>query len=216
MNQRAEVEGWIRIAAAVILAAGCGAAGPAGPAGPAERSLPGAPSPAENFGADLVGWWQLDEGSGTLAGDASGLGNNGTLVGAAAFTSDALLGTAVDLTAQSGRVDVPHHASLEPPVGTIEVWIKVAALQNTDVVAKTTDCRVRTDPMCLVPTGISVIGLRIQEDGGANAFIANDDPTTPGAPWRTALSGPGLITPGEWHHLAMRWDGSEIALFVDG
>ena len=27
----------------------------------------------------LVGWWRFDEGSGTVAGDSSGNGNNGTI-----------------------------------------------------------------------------------------------------------------------------------------
>jgi hypothetical protein len=172
--------------------------------------------PAGNFGADLVGWWKLDERTGTIAHDASGLAYDGTLAGAVAFGSDALLGQAADFTGPDGRIAVPHTADLEPEKGTIEAWIKVAQLDNWDVVAKTTDCRVRTDPSCATPTGISVIGLRIQADGGVNAFVANDDPSTPGAPWRFAQSGPGLIVPGTWHHLAMRWDGSEIAVFVDG
>jgi len=30
----------------------------------------------------LVGWWSFNEGSGTVAGDSSGYGNNGTIYGA--------------------------------------------------------------------------------------------------------------------------------------
>lgn len=37
-----------------------------------------------------------------------------------------------------------------------------------------------------------------------------------GAPWASAFSPPNLITPGKWHHLAMRWDGNTVAVFVDG
>ncbi len=35
--------------------------------------------------AELVGWWKLDEGSGTAAADSSGYGNDGTLEGSAAW-----------------------------------------------------------------------------------------------------------------------------------
>jgi hypothetical protein len=31
--------------------------------------------------ADLVGWWRLDEGTGTTAYDSSGNGNDGTILG---------------------------------------------------------------------------------------------------------------------------------------
>jgi len=30
------------------------------------------------------------------------------------------------------------------------------------------------------------------------------------------MSPPGLVTPGAWHHLALRWDGGNVAVFVDG
>lgn len=169
-----------------------------------------------NFGADLVGWWKLDERSGSLAHDASGLGHDGTLTGAVSFSSDALLGNAASFTGPEGRIAVPHTADLEPEKGTIQAWIKVSALDNWDVVAKVSSCRVRTDPPCTATVGFSVIGLRLRASGGVSAFVANDDPTTPGAPWRFAESAPGLVSPGNWHHLAMRWDGSEIAVFVDG
>ena len=38
--------------------------------------------------ADLIGWWPLDEGSGTTAVDASGNGNDGTLIGDPAWDAE--------------------------------------------------------------------------------------------------------------------------------
>lgn len=166
----------------------------------------------ENFGAGLSGWWLLDEGGGTLAADSSGVGNHGSLVGAVAFTPNAVLGSALDFTGPNGGVIVAHSPSLEPVKGTIEAWVKVAQLHNADIVMKTTDLLVRTH----ISGGFSVYGLRITHDGRAVGFIANDDPTTPGAPWRSAVSPPNLLIPGQWHHLAMRWDGSTVDIFVDG
>lgn len=169
-----------------------------------------------NFGEGLVGWWLLDEGNGSVAFDSSGLGNDGGLSGGVSFTSDALLGSALDFTSADGALMVPHDLSLEPAVGTIQVWIKVAELQNSDIIYMGTTCKVRTDENCVDPTGISVIGLRITEQGSAYAFVANDDPTTPEAPWRLAVSPFGLIRTDKWHHLAMRWDGKTLDIFVDG
>jgi hypothetical protein len=167
---------------------------------------------ASPLGTDLASWWQFDEGSGNTAADASGLGNNGYLQGEVAFTQDSLMGTALDFTGPSGTFIVPHNPSLEPATGTIEVWVKIAALQNSDILTKLTSLWVRTN----YPCGCSVYGLRITENGSAYAFVGNNDPTDPVHPWRTAESEPGLITSEEWHHLVMRWDGSMIAVFVDG
>ena len=38
-----------------------------------------------DLGSDLVGWWKLDETTGTVAADSSGNGRNGTVTGAASW-----------------------------------------------------------------------------------------------------------------------------------
>lgn len=169
---------------------------------------------AANFGQGLTGWWQFDDGNAAIATDASGLGNDGILSGDVFPTTDALRGKALDFTDLDGLVTIPHTPSLEPVTGTIEVWVKVDTLQDSDIYGAVTDCKIRTDPSCSVPTGISVIGLRIQADGGAHAFVADDH--VPGNPWVTASAPAGLLTADVWHHLAMRWDGETVAIFVDG
>jgi hypothetical protein len=161
----------------------------------------------------VVGWWKFDEGVGTFVGDSSGLGNDGSLIGDAAFTTDALKGSAADLYGSSGSVRIPHDPSLEPAMGTIEVWIKIGYNHDADVVMKTTTHMVRSG----VSGSFSVYGLRILVDGGVQAFIANDDAPPGGTNhWTFVRSSDGLIIPGQWHHLALRWDGSEVAVFVDG
>jgi hypothetical protein len=168
------------------------------------------------FGAGLVGWWRFDDAAADPAvTDESGLGNHGVLVADAAYSPEALLGMAVDITGPSGHVSVPHDPSLEPATGTFQAWVKVAALKDADVASKSTLCMVRTED-CSEPIGRSVIGLRIMETGGVAAFIANNDPATSAGPWTFATVAADAITTGTWHHLAMRWDGAELALFVDG
>lgn len=161
----------------------------------------------------VVGWWRFDEGVGTLVGDSSGNGNDGTLHGDAAFTTDALKGYAADLFDSSGSVRIPHDPSLEPAIGTIEVWIKVGYTHDADIVMKTTTRMVRSQKS----GSFSVYGMRVLHLGGVQAFIANDD-SPPGGTnhWTFVRTPDDLIIPGVWHHLVMRWDGSELALFVDG
>jgi len=167
-----------------------------------------------HHGSGLVGWWTFDDGNAALATDSSGLGNDGVLGGGAVPTTDAVRGKALDFTDDDAQVTIPFDPSLQPATGTIEVWVKVDTPQNSDIFVAVSDCAIRTDPTCANVIGISVIGLRIQADGGAHAFIADDH--APDDPWAFATAPAGLITLGRWHHLAMRWDGAKLALFVDG
>jgi len=71
--------------------------------------------------ADLVGWWRFDEGSGTIAYDSSGNGNDGTLVGGATWAAGRF-GGGIELDGTSGYVSVP---GFELTTGTITfaIWI---------------------------------------------------------------------------------------------
>ena len=161
--------------------------------------------------AGLVGWWRFTESGGSVAGDSSGAGNDGTLIGAAFFDLDATLGSALEIRDESGGVLVPHAGSLEPPTGTIAVWFKVDGRQNSDLVAKFTDLMVRTNK----PGWFSVYGLRVLKNGAVEGFVANDDPAAWGS-WTFARSRTGLYRLHQWHHLVLRWDGNTVAIFLDG
>jgi hypothetical protein len=162
-----------------------------------------------NFGEGLVCWLKFDEGSGITVTDSSGHGNDGILGGS--FTNDAVLGSAVDLSHPYHEVRI-ESTCFEPVTGTIEIWVKIANPQNADIVRKITNLKVRTNEV----GAWSAYGLRIRADGSVHASVFNNDPTTPGQPWRAARSPINLVTLDQWHHLAMRWDGSTVAVFVDG
>jgi hypothetical protein len=169
-----------------------------------------APSPAQSR---LVGWWKFDEGSGATAYDDSRLGHHGALHGGCSFTKDGLRGGAIDFACLDGYISVSHSSNLEPATGTIQVWVKPALLQNADILFKTSNVLQQTGAM---GTYGGVYGLQIKADGGAVAYVLNDDPATPGAPWRFAYAPAGSIQAAKWHHLAMRWDGTRLSIFVDG
>jgi hypothetical protein len=131
----------------------------------------------------------------------------------AGYSSEGLVGCALDVSGSepgNAHLKVEYSPSLEPAMGTIEAWVKVDHMQNADIVRKTTDQWLRTGA-----TGsFSVYGLRIAIDGSVRALVGNDDSS--GDHWTFASSAPGLVTVDTWHHLAMRWDGATLALFVDG
>jgi len=161
--------------------------------------------------AGLVGWWRFAEAGGSLAADSSGQGNGGTLVGSAFFDLDPMLGSALEVREASGGVKIPHDSSLEPPTGTIEAWVKVDSRQDSDVVVKVTRLMVRTN----WSGWFAVYGLHLLKNGAVEGFVANDDPAVWGH-WTYARSRTGLYKLHQWHHLALRWDGSTVAVFLDG
>jgi hypothetical protein len=66
----------------------------------------------------------FDEGSGTVAGDSSGYGNNGTIYGATWVAGE--YGQALSFNGTNNYVEVPSSGILAPSSITIEFWVKVA------------------------------------------------------------------------------------------
>ena len=78
--------------------------------------------------ADLLAYWQFDEGSGDTVEDMSGNGNHGTIEGAE-WVTNAIFGSALQFDGVDDRVVVPDSASLHPQTGdiTVEGWVNVAS-----------------------------------------------------------------------------------------
>lgn len=121
---------------------------------------------------------------------------------------------------------VAHNTTLEPPTGMITARVKLDAFPTADglVLDKSTFWFRRTEPA--IPTfddgnghqilvGRTVYELRILADGRLRATIGNDDPTTPGAPWRAVESGAAL-TVGRWNEIGMTWDGCNLTVLQNG
>lgn len=73
----------------------------------------------------LVGYWPMDEGSGTETYDASANGNNGTLVGNPAWATGKV-GSAVTFNGTSQYADLGDASALQNSVMTVEAWIKTS------------------------------------------------------------------------------------------
>ncbi len=160
----------------------------------------------------IVGWWLFNDGYGITAHDSSGLGNNGTLVSTTFFTTDPQRGNVLNVNGAPGEVDFPFSTSLEPATGTVMVWVKPTLAQTADVVQLTTDLLVsnnRGGPFY-------AYCLRVNKNGAPVAIIANNDPKTNGNYPQIVVQGSSQAKLNRWTHLAMRWDGSTLSLFING
>ena len=80
-----------------------------------------------------MAWWPLDEAAGTAALDATGGGNDGTLVGDVARIAG-VSGNAVSLDAGGERIEVPASTLDGADVVTIAMWIATDSRQTQTLV----------------------------------------------------------------------------------
>jgi len=144
----------------------------------------------------LVASYRLDDGVGTAAGDASGLGRTGTLVSGARWAASGEHGGAVELDGVSGHVDLPALGTAVP--WTLEAWVKPAREAGDVAIVGSWTSADRGGPMIWIDHLSGHYRLTFGTD------IANylDSGVTP--------------VVGEWHHVAATTDGTTARFFVDG
>lgn len=153
--------------------------------------------------ADLVGEWQLNEGAGTFAGDSSGFGNNGTVSGDAAWVTGHE-GMALNFTGNTGQVQVPSSAALEPQTAvSVAAWVRHAGSPG--------------DYAYLVAKGVNgciaaSYGLYSGASGGLQFYVSHNQGTVYAD---SPDSGAG-IWDGNWHQVVGTFDGTTVRLYVDG
>ncbi len=153
--------------------------------------------------AGLVGWWQLDEGSGTTTKDSSGNGNDGTLEGNPTWVSGQV-GNALAFANQ--RVTIKASKSLTGDLFqgpfTLTVWINAKRTGNT----------------------WQQIFRAIRTAGNSNdtLFINNDGRLS----WRGLVNGAwaggmcetagGVVPADQWTHAAVTGDKTNFRIYING
>ena len=157
---------------------------------------------------NLVGLWHFDEGSGTIAEDTSGNGNDGTLTNMDPATDwvDGKLGKALDFDGVDDHVNCGNDASLDiTDKITIMLWTKPAVAGEGGQNA---------GPVCKAEAGIDWSWqLRYNAPGGGNymGFQFNGD--SEGSTWVSVQQN---LSPGEWYHIAGTFDGTNIRCYLNG
>jgi Concanavalin A-like lectin/glucanases superfamily len=152
---------------------------------------------------DLVGDWQLNEGSGTLARDSSAFGNNGAVSGDATWVAGHE-GTALSFTGNTGQVQIPSSASLEPPTAvSVAAWVNHAGSPGTYryVVAKGING-------CIAGS----YGLYTGASGGMQFYVSHNR----GSVYADSPDFGSGIWDGKWHLVVGTFDGTTVRLYVDG
>ena len=140
-----------------------------------------------------VGMWLFNEGSGDVAKDSSGKGNDGDIVGGAKWV-DGQFGKALSLDGSDDYVEIAHDDSLMVGKHTITLWFKLD--------------EVPTAGMAVVTKDDWAPGFWL--DGSIIRHHTQDPPTSMhyiDAPWSPDT---------KWRSFAVTWDGKKFETYLDG
>ncbi len=142
----------------------------------------------------------FDEGSGIVAADQSGQGNDGTLNGPTWVGSP--LGAALDFDGVDDLVEVPSDPTLDiTDEVTLAAWINVRSYENWEGII--TKGRTQT-----------TYGLNVWGDGTIRLTANWGSPA--GGVGRGAWNSLGAVSLNTWHHVAATYDGQNIRFYIDG
>jgi len=151
--------------------------------------------------ADLVGWWRLDDGSGTTAIDSSGTGNDGTINGDPKWV-DGKVGGALEMDG-GDYVDVPGASEINPESITLMTWVNFSTVDGADMERQ--DYLSRGDDYAF---SLHEWGYRdsTEAEGKISAIV------TSAGGW-TVLPGTTLVEPDTWYHTTLTYDsGTQMFL----
>lgn len=141
-----------------------------------------------NWSPGPIGYWKLDEGSGTTAYDSSGNGNNSSAWSGNTKWVQGKYGSATSHDGSGDRITIPSSSTLDyQPMYTWSVWLKPTA-GSYEIFDKAADTN---------------NGWKIGSNGNKYAltiYYTGDDLmcTVPAA----------NMAVGEWQHIAWTWDGT--------
>ena len=153
----------------------------------------------------LVGWWTMDQSSGTSVKDASGNNNNGTMGGIQnpTWVSGKIYNALAFDNTQYEFVDLGNPAVLQlGSTGTVACWVNTTATDNLPIISKSD-----------FPNGLNGYVVATNYNGGGPGKLVAR--TANGTSNNTIYSN-SVVGDGAWHHIVFTWDGSFLNLYFDG
>jgi hypothetical protein len=189
------------------------------PDGPTDLGMEMPPS---TLAMGLVGYWKLDVLSGVTTPDSSGLGNNASILGGPTVITGSGLAPvnfpdtgAFHFAQIDAAVVGPVTSTLRPSKITVAVWVRFSSLMNFDscggVDRGTQYILHQRDNRGVSNNLLEGIALVKQTDGTFAFILTSNSGVRDVQPSTTKVTGTGV-----WHHLAGTFDGTNMAIYVDG
>jgi hypothetical protein len=146
----------------------------------------------------LVGWWELEDGFGSIAHDSSGYGNDGTLVGEPNWVAGIIGAGAVDCNGEGDYISISSINALTGNNVTIAAWINGDNFQPGGW---------NFNPI-VTQYNLSGQGYYLYVRGNDNkpALYFNNFEAVSSSP----------ISTGQWYYIVGTYDGVELKIYVDG
>ncbi len=157
-----------------------------------------ATAPAGPVLAGLAAAYNFDDGTGTIARDATGRGHDGSIL-SATWSTSGKFGGALSFDGTNDLVTVPPSSELDFTSGaTLEAWVHPAQALNGWAT--------------IIHHGVDDYFLHASNDSAA-MHPAYGISASGGVFW---ISAPASIPVGAWTHLAATYDGTSLRLYMNG
>jgi hypothetical protein len=154
-------------------------------------------TPEPNNASVPVARWQLDEGTGTVAGDSAGT-NPGVVYGAQWV--DGQIGGALNFDGKNDYVDCGNAEVLAPERMTLALWVFIEETASYQyILGKATNLSPSRD-YALLTTGDGKLEFSFGESVSAQVLVRSSE----------------ALPVGQWVHMAATRDGSVASLYVNG
>ncbi len=147
----------------------------------------------------LLGWWKLDDATGTMATDSSGNGYNGALQGGATWSAGRLAG-AITLNGSASYVALPQDLFSHRNIESVAFWFKTIGTGG------------------LLSQQVTNPGAPGITEGGPLLYVGLDGHLWGGfstAPITSSIRSSTIVNNGLWHHIALVGNGNTQKLYLD-
>lgn len=154
--------------------------------------------------ASLVGHWEFDAGTGTVAFDATSYNNEGTVNGASWTTGPTTSFNNPFALSFDGTDDVVHVGDATDldlaGIFTVSAWVRSQGPSDYGVIAGMTDSG-----------DLNGYYVTINQSTGYPTVYSLQNPS-----YQSAVVSTNILGDDDWHHLAGVFDGTNLTMYLDG